>query len=100
MTDFLVLLATKEHAYFAQQICDEMESSAKERGTGIAKRTTEYISAKMLEGKAVIALTKDGDWAGFCYIEAWENKNFVANSGLIVAKPFRKSGLARMIKAR
>ncbi len=100
MSDFLVLFADKQHVFFAQQICDEMESSAKERGTGIAKRTPEYISTKMLEGKAVIALTKDGEWAGFCYIEAWENKNFVANSGLIVAKPFRKSGLARMIKQK
>lgn len=97
---FLILKAEKQHIGFAQQICDEMESSAKERGTGIAKRTPEYIIRKMLEGKAVIALAHNGTWAGFCYIEAWENKNFVANSGLIVAKPFRKSGLARMIKQK
>ncbi len=99
-SNFNILFANENHTVFAQQICDEMESSAKERGTGIAKRTPEYISKKMLEGKAVIALTNDGEWAGFCYIEAWGNKNFVANSGLIVAKPFRKSGLARMIKQK
>ncbi len=75
-----------------------MESSAKARGTGIAKRSPEYVAAKMLEGKAVIAFHKDGTWAGFCYIETWSHGDFVANSGLIVAPQFRKAGLAKAIK--
>lgn len=75
-----------------------MAESAKARGTGIAKRSPEYIQAKMNEGKAVIALTDDGTWVGFCYIEAWEHGKYVANSGLIVAPPFRKSGVATEIK--
>jgi hypothetical protein len=75
-----------------------MEQSAKARGTGIAKRSPEYIKTKMMEGKAVIALTESGEWAGFCYIEAWGHGKFVANSGLIVAPQFRKYGLARLIK--
>ena len=54
----------------------------------------------MLEGKAVIALTNSGTWAGFCYIETWSHGNYVANSGLIVAPEFRKSGLAREIKRK
>jgi len=70
------------------------------RGTGIAKRTPEYVAAKMLEGKAVIALTPSGEWVGFCYIEAWGHDQFVANSGLIVAPPYRKSGVAKQIKKR
>lgn len=96
--EFKVLLADGQHVGFSQQICDEMESSAKQRGTGIARRSPEYLSDKMLEGKAVIAFTNTGEWAGFCYIETWQHGTFVANSGLIVAPAFRKSGLAKMIK--
>lgn len=77
-----------------------MAESAKARGTGIAKRSPEYIQSKMDEGKAVIALTSDGTWVGFCYIEAWEDTKYVANSGLIVAPAFRKSGVAREIKRK
>ena len=77
-----------------------MAESAKARGTGIARRTPEYIQSKMDEGKAVIALTDDGTWVGFCYIEAWEHGKYVANSGLIVAPAFRKSGVAREIKRK
>lgn len=93
-----VLVATQAHAFFAEQICSEMESSAKARGTGIAKRSPEYLVKKMEEGKAVIAITDSGEWAGFCYIETWSHGKYVANSGLIVAPAFRKGGLAKRIK--
>jgi hypothetical protein len=81
-------------------ITNEMESSAKARGTGIAKRSPEYIEKKMDEGKAVIALTNEGTWVGFCYIETWSHGEYVANSGLIVTPTFRKSGVAKGIKKR
>src|SRR5687768_11994189 len=77
-----------------------MEESAKARGTGIAKRSPEYIIKKMEEGKAVIAVTKAGTWVGFCYIEAWQHEKYVANSGLIVSPPFRKTGVATEIKKK
>jgi hypothetical protein len=99
-TQFHVLVADTSHAHFAEQICNEMAESAKARGTGIAKRSPEYIQQKMNEGKAVIAFTKAGDWAGFCYIENWGHGEYVANSGLIVSPQFRKSGLARLIKKK
>jgi hypothetical protein len=95
---FKIVIANEQHIEYSQTICDEMEASAKARGTGIAKRSPDYVSQKMLEGKAVIALTSNGEWAGFCYIETWEHGNYVANSGLIVSPQFRKSGLARDIK--
>ncbi len=95
---FQILVADASHKSYAQQITEEMANSAKARGTGIAKRSPAYIVTKMEEGKAVIALTSDGKWAGFCYIEAWGHGNYVANSGLIVAPDYRKYGLARMIK--
>lgn len=97
---FKILIADASHQDFAQIICDEMESSAMARGTGIAKRSPDYIQQKMREGKAVIAFTDDGIWAGFCYIETWSHGEYVANSGLIVSPPFRKSGLAKQIKQK
>ena len=98
--DFDIQVATAQNVDYAQQICDEMAESAKARGTGIAQRTPGYVADKMLEGKAVIALHKDGTWAGFCYIETWSHGDFVANSGLIVAPQFRHVGLAKAIKQK
>jgi len=97
---FQIIIANESHQDFAQIIVDEMESSAKARGTGIAKRSPDYIKDKMREGKAVIAFTQDGVWAGFCYIETWSHGEYVANSGLIVSPVFRKSGLAKQIKRK
>lgn len=95
---FRVMVADSCHSPFAEIICEEMAASAKARGTGIARRTPDYIRCKMEEGKAVIALSAQGEWAGFCYIETWSHDEYVANSGLIVNPKFRKSGLARSIK--
>src|SRR5688572_30438350 len=98
--EFQILIADTSHEGFADIICEEMASSAKARGTGIAKRSPDYIKEKMREGKAVIAFTKEGIWAGFCYIETWSQHDYVANSGLIVAPEFRKGGLAKKIKKK
>jgi hypothetical protein len=100
-SDFIVTVANSTHVDLAGLICDEYESSANARGTGIAKRSPEYVKQKMLEGKAIIALEKaTGAWAGFCYIETWSHGEYVANSGLIVAPQFRKAGLAKSIKEK
>lgn len=95
-----VVVAGKEHLPFVDIILDTIEKAAKVRGTGIARRSNEYVSQKMLEGKAIIALTDQNEFAGFCYIESWGNKSFVANSGLIVVEKFRGLGLAKAIKKR
>ena len=90
---------TPDHHKYAVAICELIETAAKQRGTGIAKREPEYIKTKMTNGNAVIAL--DGDkLAGFCYIEIWEEKKYVANSGLIVHWDYRGQGLAKKIKAK
>ena len=94
----IVRVAHSGDISYAKDITDEMASSAKARGTGIAKRSPEYVAKKIEEGKSVIAHTEDGTWVGFCYIEAWQHGQFVANSGLIVAPAFRKSGIAKKIK--
>ena len=96
----IIRVANSADVHYSTTITDEMEASAKARGTGIAKRSPEYVAQKMEEGKAVIAHTPDGTWVGFCYIEAWGHEQFVANSGLIVAPAFRKSGVAKQIKKR
>lgn len=95
-----VLVADASHVVYADEICEEILVSARERGTGIARRTPEYVSEKMLAGKAVIAIAEDGRFAGFSYIETWGGKEYVANSGLIVAHGFRGIGLAMRIKTR
>jgi len=97
-TDITVYRAEEAHYSYAERICQQIEESAKARGTGIAKRSPEYVREKMREGKAVIALTNEGEFAGFCYIEAWGDKQYVANSGLIVVPKFREGGLAKRIK--
>jgi hypothetical protein len=98
--NIIVRIATSDDKHYAETITNEMEESAKARGTGIAKRTPEYIQRKMDEGKAVIAYANDGTWVGFCYIEAWEHDKYVANSGLIVSPAFRHTGVAKEIKKK
>ncbi|MBE9462280.1 GNAT family N-acetyltransferase [Dyadobacter sp. UP-52] len=95
-----VRLATCEDAVYAKQITDEMESSALSRGCGISKRSPSSIIKKMKEGKAVIALTSKNEWVGFSYIEVWQNREFVSNSGLIVSPAYRKCGIAKAIKEK
>ena len=95
---FSIVKATEEHISLAAEICKAFEEAAKVRGTGIAKRTKEYVAKKMQEGKAIIAISNRGKFAGFCYIETWEHGKYVANSGLIVVPEFRELGLAKKIK--
>src|SRR5689334_1202292 len=98
--NIIIRVATASDKVYSKTITDEMEASAAARGTGIAKRSPEYIEQKIDEGKAVIAVTDQNEWVGFCYIETWSHGEYVANSGLIVAPAFRKSGVAKSIKQK
>ncbi|WP_313100845.1 GNAT family N-acetyltransferase [Epilithonimonas sp.] len=93
-------VSSEKHLVYVEEIKNEMEDSAKKRGTGIAKRSSEYLSKKISEGNSIIAIDENGTWAGFCYIETWTNGEYVANSGLIVSPQFRNAGLATQIKER
>lgn len=93
-------VSSEKHLVYVEEIRNEMEDSAKKRGTGIAKRSSEYLGKKILEGNSIIAIDENGTWAGFCYIETWTNGEYVANSGLIVSPQFRNVGLATQIKER
>lgn len=94
-----IFQATELELSYVETILSTIAEAAKKRGTGIACRTTKYITEKILEGKAIIAVDeKTKTFAGFCYIETWEGKKFVANSGLIVAPEFQGHGIAKRIK--
>ena len=97
MSEIRVQVASLEHLRFVNDILKTIEESAKVRGTGIAKRKPEYIESKILEGKAIVAF-EDESFVGFCYIESWGQKQFVANSGLIVRPEYRGRGIAKLIK--
>ncbi len=94
-----IVIAAKEHIKYANIISKTIDRSAEQRGTGIAKRSPDYIETKILNGNAIIALD-NGKFAGFCYIEIFSNKNYVVHSGLIVHEEYRKQGLAKKIKTR
>lgn len=100
MEKFIVRSAGATDLRFVDRIVVAIEKASQQKGTGIAVRTNDYISSKILEGKAVIAITDSDRWAGFCYIESWGHNKFVANSGLIVADEFRGFGLAKAIKEK
>ena len=98
-----ILVADESHERYVDTILKTIEDAAKVRGTGIAKRTHEYVATKMKEAQAVIALAQgadgeDDEFAGFSYIETWGNKQYVTTSGLIVSPKYRGLGIAKRIK--
>lgn len=93
----IVHIANNHYVGYAKEIRDLIYESAQARGTGIAERTTEYIADKISSGNAVIAL-ENKKLIGFSYIETFSNKQFVANSGLIVHPDYRGQGIAKKIK--
>ena len=56
MEEIKIFVADVQHEKYIDTILTTIEEAAKDRGTGIAKRTHEYIQTKMREAKAVIAL--------------------------------------------
>ena len=98
--DIDIAIASRVHLSYVPEIEQALLVASQQKGTGIAVRSTDYLTAKIEEGKAVIALSTEGKWAGFCYIESWGHNKYVANSGLIVSANFRGMGLAREIKKR
>lgn len=93
-----VRIALPKDIKYVYPILEEMERSARARGTGIARRTPQSLCKKIYDGKAVIAIASTGEWAGFSYIETWSNEEFVSNSGMIVNPAYRNKGVASLIK--
>ena len=59
MEEIKVMVADASHEKYVDTILKTIADAAKVRGTGIAKRTHEYVATKMKEAKAVIALSGD-----------------------------------------
>lgn len=83
---------------YTHKISEWYLRSSKERGTGIATRTPEYLQKKIKNGNAIIAFV-DRELAGFCYVEVFSG-DYVSNSGLIVSHQYRGRGLAKAIKGK
>lgn len=99
MKNIQLKIGEEKYTTYSEDICNAINVASQKRGTGIAKRSPEYISKKLTQGQSVIAL--DGNkLAGFCYIESWENKKYVANSGLVVLPDYQKQNLAFEIKKK
>ena len=95
-----ITIASEEHLNYVLEVEKALLDASLQKGAAIAVRDSAYLSQKIKEGKAVIAYSDEGHWAGFCYIESWGHNKFVANSGLIVSSEFRGIGLAGEIKKR
>ena len=100
MENITIAIASQIHLKYLVDIEGAFIEAASQKGNGIAIRDRAYLRIKILEGKSIIAHSDDGKWAGFCYIESWGHKRFVANSGLIVSSEFRGLGLASKIKEK
>lgn len=98
--DIEISIASEQHLLLIPQIEEALLNASLQKGTGIAVRSSEYLTEKIMAGKAVIACSDEGNFAGFCYIESWGHNKYVANSGLIVSSEFRGIGLASEIKKR
>ncbi len=98
--DIEITIASELHLPLIPQIEEALFIASQQKGTGIAVRSSEYLTEKIMQGKAVIACSDDRKFAGFCYIESWGHNKYVANSGLIVSSEFRGIGLASEIKKR
>ena len=57
--EFDVMVADESHEKYVDTILDTIEIAARKRGSGIARRTHEYVAQKMREGKVIIALAGD-----------------------------------------
>lgn len=100
MSNFSVIIAGNKHLKYGGAVSQLIKDASQNKDSGLAQRSPEYITSKITEGKAVIALSENDEVIGFCYVESWGHSKFVANSGLIVSGLYRGKGLAKQIKAK
>ncbi|MFW5944851.1 MAG: GNAT family N-acetyltransferase, partial [Bacteroidota bacterium] len=82
---------------YSPQIHQMYKKEAESGDIGLAVRSVSYLNKVISEGKGVLAFYGEA-LAGFCYIEAWEHEQYLANSGLIVVSELRGKGVAKKIK--
>lgn len=99
--NYYVRIAIPEDIKYAGMITNAMNESAVARRAPISLRDPEYIAEKINEEVAVIAIDPQTcEWVGFCYLEVWKHKQYVASSGLIVAPKYRGNSIAKKIKLK
>ncbi len=95
-----IIVSDPTCVHYAQACAHLIEKASQEPDTAFVKRSAEYLRSKIEEGKAVIVLNQNQRVVGFCYIEAWENGRFIANSGLVIDQEYRDLGLAAKLKRK
>jgi hypothetical protein len=93
----VIRIANSEDLIFASTISKWYQKSSENRGTGIAVRSPEYLLVRINNGNSIVALDKE-EIVGFCYLEVFQNKEYVSNSGLIIKEEYRGQGLSKKIK--
>jgi GNAT superfamily N-acetyltransferase len=98
--NFTIRIAVESDIRFVQTIVTEIDHAAQDPATGICRRSASLLIRKIEEGLAVIALSPSGEWAGFCYIQEWDEGRFVSSCALVTAPKYRSTGIAAAIKQK
>ena len=77
----IVRVSTITDLIYVQTITEEIERASADPSTSILKRSASLIAEKIMTGNAVIAVTNNGKWVGFCYLQTWSKGEFVAMTG-------------------
>jgi len=96
-TSYFVRRAQEQDIVHAAIIAFYIEQAGEDIATGICKREISFIITKIQSGDAIMAFTSDGAWAGFCYLQQW-NDGYVSSCGLVVHPLHRRNNIARYIK--
>lgn len=106
MEGIKIMAAPTSHERFINTLLQPVAEVTKVRGTGIAKRTHEYLTTKIRKIKVATAPHEDTSAEG-SYTATWDNKHHVITFGLIVHAseesqhdsfllfPFKKKDTAR-----
>ncbi len=92
--------STPEDVRFAEAASRLIDAASSQYD--IAKRSPEWLGAKIRAGRAAIATaaapSDERELVGFGYWSAWDKDTFISHSGLVVRPDYRGSGLGRDLK--
>lgn len=97
--DYAVRIAQETDTMHADTICYYIDQASANPDNGICRRSKSLIENKIRNGQAVIAVSADDQWMGFCYIQDW-NDGFVSSCGLIVHPACRNEQVATRLKEK
>lgn len=100
MYSYIVRASGPADACYASCIAETTRLSAIARGAGIGGRPVSIIEERIVSGNAVLAITDQHQWSGFCFINSYDNGRTVSHSGLIVHPQYRGKGLSLQIKSK